>query len=193
MNNFPYPYDEKTTEEKSREMEKKFEEKNNENESSNGNATTENKADPYTTPKYNIKHRSEIELDQFRNAPDARPSTRPKELVVEIDLPLLKSAAPVDLDIFEKRLFLKSEEPAKYKLDVCLPYPVDENNGSAKFDKSKKKLIVTLPVLADEMVQNFFEEIWNVGQISEERADGQSSLNEQGNPLIEVLSSSKNS
>ena len=193
MNNFPYPYDEKITEEKSREMEKKFEEKNNENESSNGNATTENKADPYTTPKYKIKHRSEIELDQFRNAPDARPSTRPKELVVEIDLPLLKSAAPVDLDIFEKRLFLKSEEPAKYKLDVCLPYPVDENNGSAKFDKSKKKLIVTLPVLADEMVQNFFEEIWNVGQISEERADGQSSLNEQGNPLIEVLSSSKNS
>ena len=191
MNNFPYPYDEKTTEEKSKELERKFKEINGEKKSSNGNATKENQADPYTTPKYSIKHRSEIELDQFRNAPDARPSTRPKELVVEIDLPLLKSAVPVDLDIFERRLFLKSEEPAKYKLDLCLPYPVDEDNGSAKFDKSKKRLIVTLPVLADQTAKNFFEEIRNVGQISEERADGQSSLSEQGKPLIEVLSSSE--
>ena len=42
-------------------------------------------------------------------------------------------------------------------------------------------------------MQNFFEEIQNVGQISEGGADGQSSLNEQGKPLIEVLSSSENS
>ena len=193
MNNFPYPYGEKTTEEKSKQTEEKLKERNGEKKSSNGDATKENKADPYTAPKYSIKHRSEIELDQFRNAPDANPSIRPKELVVDIDLPLLKSAAPVDLDIFERRLFLKSEEPAKYMLDLCLPYPVDENDGSAKFDKSKRKLIVTLPVLTDETVQNFFEEIRNVGQISEEGAVGQSSLNEPGKPLIEVLSSSENS
>lgn len=30
---------------------------------------------------------------------------------------------------------------------LALPYPVEEENGSAKFDKSKRRLIVTLPVL----------------------------------------------
>ena len=30
---------------------------------------------------------------------------------------------------------------------IALPYPIDEENGSAKFDKSKRQLTVTLPVL----------------------------------------------
>lgn len=34
---------------------------------------------------------------------------------------------------------------------LSLPYPVDEENGSAKFDKSKRQLIVTLPVLPPPM------------------------------------------
>ena len=37
-------------------------------------------------------------------------------------------------------------EPPKYNLHVDLQYPVDEERGSAKFDKSKKTLVVTLPV-----------------------------------------------
>ena len=38
------------------------------------------------------------------------------------------------------------EEPPKYNLHVDLQYPVDEERGSAKFDKSKKTLVVTLPI-----------------------------------------------
>lgn len=30
---------------------------------------------------------------------------------------------------------------------IALPYPIDEENGSAKFDISKRQLTVTLPVL----------------------------------------------
>ena len=37
-------------------------------------------------------------------------------------------------------------EPPKYNLHVDLQYPVDEERGSAKFDKSKKTLVVTLPI-----------------------------------------------
>jgi hypothetical protein len=33
-----------------------------------------------------------------------------------------------------------------HKLNIQLPYPVDENNGNAKFDKSKKCLVITLPI-----------------------------------------------
>ncbi|CAH1277735.1 DNAAF2 [Branchiostoma lanceolatum] len=103
------------------------------------------KKQDFTVPKYTIKHRSEIDIQDFREAPDAAPSTRPKELVVDIDFPLLKSAAKLDLDIFEKQLKVESKKPA-YKLDISLPYPVDENEGGAKFDKSKRRLTVTLVV-----------------------------------------------
>ena len=69
--------------------------------------------------------------------------------MISIDLPLIKSASNVSLDIFETKLELKSEKPAKYELNITLPYPVNEDNGSAKFDKCKNKLIVTLPVKPD--------------------------------------------
>ena len=42
-------------------------------------------------------------------------------------------------------MYLESNKP-NYKLDLNLSYPVDEDNGNAKFDKAKRKLTVTLPV-----------------------------------------------
>ncbi len=194
---FPYPYDEKSTAEKSKEKEEEIKKRDEERQKQKEkqkvfNEETED-TNGYARPNYSIKHRSNIEFDQFRNSLDARPSTRPKELVIDIDLPLLKSAVPVDLDIFEKKLELKSEEPAKYKLDLNLPYPVDENNGHAKFDKSKKRLVITLPVLPDKSADTFFDEIRNVGkdplEIGESRKDETSGLNEEGKPLIEVIAS----
>lgn len=34
---------------------------------------------------------------------------------------------------------------------IVLPYPVDEANGSAKFDKSRRELVVTLPVIKPDI------------------------------------------
>ncbi|XP_019624659.1 PREDICTED: protein kintoun-like isoform X2 [Branchiostoma belcheri] len=134
---FPYPYSPPSgNTEKTKETQSSVR-PNEENE-------PEQKQD-FTVPKYTIKHRSEFDIQNFREAPDAAPSTRPKELVVDIDFPLLKSAAKLELDIFEKQLKVESKKPA-YKLDISLPYPVDENEGSAKFDKSKRQLTVTLVV-----------------------------------------------
>ncbi|KAI8480195.1 Protein kintoun [Branchiostoma belcheri] len=134
---FPYPYSPPSgNTEKTKETQNSVR-PNEENE-------PEQKQD-FTVPKYTIKHRSEFDIQNFREAPDAAPSTRPKELVVDIDFPLLKSAAKLELDIFEKQLKVESKKPA-YKLDISLPYPVDENEGSAKFDKSKRRLTVTLVV-----------------------------------------------
>ena len=65
----------------------------------------------------------------------------PANLVVSIHLPKLKSAKPCQLDVTERNLTLKSSEPAAYKLELKLPYPVDDENGSAKFDKTKKRLV----------------------------------------------------
>ncbi|CAB3987124.1 Hypothetical predicted protein [Paramuricea clavata] len=98
------------------------------------------------TPKYSIVHRGHLDLQNFTNARDSRASTRPQELVVNIELPLCASSAGVDLDIFEKQLVLDSSDP-NYHLDITLPYPVNEDDGRAQFDKSKRALIVTLPVV----------------------------------------------
>ncbi|XP_036150036.1 protein kintoun isoform X2 [Monomorium pharaonis] len=102
----------------------------------------------YVTPKFSVKHQSDVELEDFRLDRDAKMfAAIPKRLVVTIDLPLLKSASDATLDIHERSLTLKSEKPAKYLLDLPLPYPVNGDNGNAKFDPKYKKLIVTLPVI----------------------------------------------
>lgn len=106
----------------------------------------------YTIPKYRILHRGKVDFEdyaaQMDNSDGVRRvnSTRPKELVVTIDLPLCKSAAGVNLDIFATSLSLESTEPS-YKLDLKFPFPVRSNEGKAKFDKSKRVLSITLPVV----------------------------------------------
>ena len=46
----------------------------------------------------------------------------------------------------EKSLCLVREEPPKYNLYIDLKYPVDEEKGTARFDKSEKVLVVSLPI-----------------------------------------------
>lgn len=73
-------------------------------------------------------------------------TTRPKEISISIELPLLKSSQNVNLDVFETTLDLSHEDP-NYKLNIKLPYPVRESEAKAKFDKSKRCLNITLPVI----------------------------------------------
>ncbi|XP_052769097.1 protein kintoun-like [Mya arenaria] len=185
--NMPYPYGDKTSaelaEEKKKEIAKRYKDKANQESKTKFNKNTKKEDDGYTTPKYTIIHRTNMDLQEYRNAPDSRPSTRPKEIVVSIELPLCKSATGVDLDIFEDKLFLQCQEPA-YKLDLKLPYFVDDEEGSARFDKSKKSLVVILPVVAVEVpsIPTFIEED---GTNSGEN-DALPSLIEELPPLEEV-------
>lgn len=99
-----------------------------------------------TQPKYTVKYRSYIDLQDFRCSRDSAQSPRPKEIVVTIDVPLLKSVTEANLEVEERRLLLESEKPA-YRLELPLAYSVDEEKGEAKFNKQKGQLTVTLPVL----------------------------------------------
>ena len=186
LNKIPYPYDDIPTEEKTKMREKKMEEQ--QAKSSTQKAPDDN--DGYTRPVFSIKHRCEVDMQDFRDAADAKPSTRPKELVIEISLPLLKSAASVSLDIFEKSLKLECSKPAKYRLDLDLPYPVDESEGSAKFNKSKHCLTVTLPVVPAVIPQLPFSSspASQQGDSLSQPPNGDISQTED-RPLIEVISS----
>lgn len=111
------------------------------------NKTTDNSDSVYTTPKYVVKHCRHIEMEEFTEHKTSKiNAATPKELVVEIDLPLLRSSSDIVLDVTEKTLQLTSEKPAKYNLSITLPYRVNHDCGNAKFVKDKKKLVVTLPV-----------------------------------------------
>ncbi|KAF5307672.1 hypothetical protein FQR65_LT06727 [Abscondita terminalis] len=112
------------------------------------NKAAEDSTTPYTTPKYIIKHCRHIEMEEFTEHKTAKMNTAtPKELIVEVELPLLRSSSDISLDVTEKTLQLTSEKPAKYNLFITLPYQVNHDCGNAKFVKDKKKLVVTLPVI----------------------------------------------
>lgn len=115
---------------------------------------SETLADEYTTPKYKIVQRRGVDYQEMTHERDAKLNvTIPSELVVTVDLPLLNSTQDVKLDITKKRLHLLSEKLAKYRLDVGLPYDVEEETGSAKFDKSKRQLVITMPVVPEKKLR----------------------------------------
>lgn len=124
----------------------------------------------YTTPKYQITHRRDIEYHEFINDKNAKLNTTiPKELIISIDLPLLNSTQDVTLDVTSKQIYLFSEKPAKYKLTIKLPYEIMENEGSAKFDKTNRKLVITLPVVQKPInVIKFDDKKNNIEEIDDE-------------------------
>ncbi|KAG1688594.1 Protein kintoun [Nymphon striatum] len=97
-------------------------------------------------PKYIMRHRSEMSLQDFTiNSRDSAISTKPNELIVDIELPLIKNMVDIKLDVLDKKLNLESKNV--YFLEINLPYYVNEALGKAEFHKDTQKLTVTLPVV----------------------------------------------
>ncbi|KAL2304138.1 hypothetical protein Nmel_009432 [Mimus melanotis] len=99
-----------------------------------------------TTPRWSIRHRSYVDLQDYRHCRDSAPSPVPRELVVTVELPLLRSAEQAELEIRGRELRLDSQRPA-YRLRLRLPYDVDESGGRAAFNRAQRQLQVTLPVV----------------------------------------------
>ena len=68
-------------------------------------------------------------------------------IIIDIHLPRVETASHVDLDVTAKHVSLNSEV-GEYKLDINLPYTVDDDQGTAKFDKDQHVLTINLPVIA---------------------------------------------
>ncbi|XP_035911633.1 protein kintoun [Anopheles stephensi] len=102
----------------------------------------------YATPEYKIIQCRDVEYGEMTNELDAKIDvTIPRALKVVITLPLLRSASECALDVTKTTMYLVSEKPAKYKLELKLPYEVKENEGKASFNIDERSLTVTLPVL----------------------------------------------
>lgn len=98
-----------------------------------------------TEPRYSVVQRHHVDLQDYRCSRDSAPSPVPQELVVTIELPLLRSAEQAALEVTGKLLCLDSRKP-DYQLRLSLPYPVDDSRGKAQFNKARRQLVVTLPV-----------------------------------------------
>nr|XP_019591558.1 PREDICTED: protein kintoun [Rhinolophus sinicus] len=98
-----------------------------------------------TAPRYSVLQRHHVDLQDYRCSRDSVPSPVPRELVVTIELPLLRSAEQAALEVTGKLLCLDSRKP-DYRLRLSLPYPVDDSRGKAQFNKARRQLVVTLPV-----------------------------------------------
>eukprot|EP00117_Sycon_ciliatum_P044390 scpid38265/ scgid32035/ Protein kintoun; Dynein assembly factor 2, axonemal len=97
-------------------------------------------------PQYRIVQRGYFDIQDFRMARDAGPGCWPKQLVVTISLPKCANMTGVELEVLSKEVLLTIES-LDVDLEIALPYAVNEESGSATFDKSKRELVVTLNVL----------------------------------------------
>jgi len=103
---------------------------------------------PENEPKHTITHRGQVDIADFVESKTQSSVRRPKELVIRIAVPAVKSAKYLDIETSELsfKLTTTASTKADYKLDLDLPYPVDADNGRAKFDKETRTLEVILPV-----------------------------------------------
>lgn len=108
-----------------------------------------------TLPVFQIAHRGEIDLSDAWNwkVVDKRIGI-PKELVVRIELPGVTSAAHLDLDIADGYLELARSTHHRFGGTIPLPFTVDATPKSAKFDKSKQQLTLTLSVIPPSMPED---------------------------------------
>jgi len=122
--------------------------------------------EPLLTPDYRVVESGNLDMAQFLQATYDRKgyTQRPKELRIMVYLPLLQNTKGVDLHIEQpglevgstgqpiaaangdKDVWLVISDGKIYHLRAKLPYQVLEDKGSAKFDKSRKQLQITMPV-----------------------------------------------
>eukprot|EP00002_Diphylleia_rotans_P010791 TRINITY_DN2134_c0_g1_i4.p1 TRINITY_DN2134_c0_g1~~TRINITY_DN2134_c0_g1_i4.p1 ORF type:complete len:339 (+),score=69.08 TRINITY_DN2134_c0_g1_i4:124-1140(+) len=67
-------------------------------------------------PKFSITHRGEIDLQHYTNTRYQQAPSRPKELIISIQLPSLTSSQGVDVEVEGRRLYL--EKRPEYRLEV---------------------------------------------------------------------------
>jgi len=82
-----------------------------------------------------------------------QPPKRPARLQISIELPRLKNASQVELDLGKDMIAMKAPIPDStehYVLKRPLPYPVDVSTSEAKWRKEKKTLVVSAATLPPE-------------------------------------------
>jgi len=100
-------------------------------------------------PKHSLIHSGVIDLTDFMESnhrPSGPSSTIPQLLKLTVELPTVKKSSDINLEVTSLNVVVEVAE--KFYLDLPLPYEVQENDGTARFDKGKQALCLELPVKA---------------------------------------------
>eukprot|EP00658_Telonema_sp_P-2_P081128 TRINITY_DN8236_c0_g1_i3.p1 TRINITY_DN8236_c0_g1~~TRINITY_DN8236_c0_g1_i3.p1 ORF type:complete len:385 (-),score=105.53 TRINITY_DN8236_c0_g1_i3:141-1295(-) len=93
-----------------------------------------------------IRHGNEVEW-QIVQRLQSRFSKRPRELLLRVKMPGVKSVKALELETEQLRVLVKHDQDPTIDLDIPLPFPIDTDIGSAEFDSDKSVLSITMPVL----------------------------------------------
>uniref|UniRef100_A0A1I8HL16 Protein kintoun n=1 Tax=Macrostomum lignano TaxID=282301 RepID=A0A1I8HL16_9PLAT len=112
-------------------------------------------------PKYEIKYSYQSDFGDFayESPSDGSHTTAlagssqscPHSVQIVVELPGVTTAQAIDVDVDNRDLRVTSQQSsAAYNLQLRLPYPVTEDNGSAKFDRKSHRLTLILPCIAQQ-------------------------------------------
>eukprot|EP00045_Choanoeca_perplexa_P012306 m.133801 g.133801 ORF g.133801 m.133801 type:complete len:624 (+) comp15957_c0_seq1:233-2104(+) len=99
--------------------------------------------DEWRSIEHSVVYQSAFDI--ANTLPQAASSKRPEGISLTFQLPDCASASGLDLDVTERSVRLQHSE-LKLHTEVKLSYPVLEDKGTAKFDKKKRQLKLTLPI-----------------------------------------------
>ena len=99
-------------------------------------------------PVYKIKYSDNFEINNFFYNPqgyEEAPKHDYKKIIIEINTPLMIGASEAELEIDTKKLKFKYKDI--YLLNLDLPIEINKDSTTAKFDKSKKLLILSADII----------------------------------------------
>ena len=99
-------------------------------------------------PVYKIKYSDNFEINNFFYNPqgyEEAPKHDYKKIIIEINTPLMMGASEAELEIDTKKLKFKYKDI--YVLNLDLPIEINKDSTTAKFDKSKKLLILSADII----------------------------------------------
>lgn len=116
----------------------------------NKNEVIRDKEREFIKPMYKLKYVRKMDIQDYslQLIPQCVPAWQPQALELEVSLPGVSRASQVNANVWEQSVLLTTESDPKYKLELPLRYPVDEDLSAAKFDVSTRKLTLTLSVVA---------------------------------------------
>ena len=99
-------------------------------------------------PVYKIKYSDNFEINNFFYNPqgyEEAPKHDYKKIIIELNTPLMAGASEAELEIDVKKLKFKYKDI--YLLNLDLPIEINKDSTTAKFDKSKKILILSADIV----------------------------------------------
>lgn len=135
--------------------------------------------------KDGIEQVTKVEVAVVQRNPD-RVTRRPRELLVKVRLPGIKSAAGLDIKIDNAEKSVKVDHlEDNLHAQVKLPFPVDDENGSATFEAEKSLLVLTLPVVAPvEAPEDALQHLEKEGEANSEEDKAPKAAGEEDHVML---------